>query len=210
MIASVRGTVIAKGPDHVVVEAAGVGHLITCAPRTVASVVHDEEVLVLTELVVREDAMTLYGFRTAEERDMFRLLQTVSKLGPKIALALLDVLPPAGLAAAIAGDDVRALSRASGVGKRMAERIVLELKEKVGAFADPAAAGADGPGVTAPGAAAAAPVGGAEVDRVIEALVGLGFREQEAAAAVESVLAEDPTAGTSSALKQALAVLGRG
>ncbi|WP_448850863.1 Holliday junction branch migration protein RuvA [Corynebacterium sp. 335C] len=206
MIASVRGTVIDKALDHVVVEAAGVGHLITCPPRTVAELPRGEEVLVLTELVVREDAMTLYGFGSSEEREMFRLLQTVSKLGPKIALALLEILPPQGIAAAIAGSDVRALSRATGVGKRMAERIVLELKEKVGAFAAPA--GHDGADAAAP--AAAAPAGGAEVDRVVEALAGLGFGEREATGAVESVLAADPSADASSALRQALKALGRG
>lgn len=203
MIASVRGTVIDKGPGHLIVEAAGIGHLISCTARTAGSVSRDGEAFVLTQLVVREDAMVLYGFATAEEREMFGLLQTVSKLGPKIALAVLEALAPAEIAAAVAGDDAVPLTRAVGVGKRMAERIVLELKEKVAAFADPAAVPAiadDAPSAPVDSAAA----------QVVEALTGLGFREPDAEAAVAAVLADDPAADTPTALRRALAGLGRG
>lgn len=210
MIASVRGTVIDMGATYVVIECGGVGHLVTVTARTGATLTRGEEGFLLTTLVVREDAMTLYGFASSQEREMFELLQTVSGLGPRLAMAVLQVLDPTDLAAAVAAGDSKRLQAANGVGKRMAERMLVELKDKVAPFAAPA--GPDPSTVEAsaagarPGANAKAPA--ADADQVVGALTGLGFREQEASAAVADVLAADPTLDTSAALRAALKELG--
>lgn len=210
MIASVRGTVIDMGAAHVVVECAGVGHLVTVTAKTAGTLTRGEEGFLLTTLVVREDAMTLYGFASPSERDMFDLLQTVSGLGPRLAMAVLQVLDPADVAAAVTAGDGKRLQTASGVGKRMADRMLVELKDKVAVFAAPPAASADGAGTgdgaARPGAGAKGPA--ADVDQVVGALTGLGFREQEAAAAVDEVLAADPSLDTSAALRASLKALG--
>ncbi|MGV3113931.1 Holliday junction branch migration protein RuvA [Corynebacterium freneyi] len=210
MIASVRGTVIDMGAAHVVIECGGVGHLVTVTARTGATLTRGEEGFLLTTLVVREDAMTLYGFASSQEREMFELLQTVSGLGPRLAMAVLQVLDPTDVAAAVAAGDSKRLQAANGVGKRMAERMLVELKDKVAPFAAPAGADASTEEAAAagarPGANAKAPA--ADTDQVVGALTGLGFREQEASAAVADVLAADPTLDTSAALRAALKELG--
>ena len=210
MIASVRGTVIDMGAAHVVIECGGVGHLVTVTARTGATLTRGEEGFLLTTLVVREDAMTLYGFASSQEREMFELLQTVSGLGPRLAMAVLQVLDPTDVAAAVAAGDSKRLQAANGVGKRMAERMLVELKDKVAPFAAPAGAGAPTEDAAAagtrPGANAKAPA--ADADQVVGALTGLGFREQEASAAVADVLVADPTLDTSAALRAALKELG--
>lgn len=210
MIASVRGTVIDMGAAHVVIECGGVGHLVTVTARTGATLTRGEEGFLLTTLVVREDAMTLYGFASSQEREMFELLQTVSGLGPRLAMAVLQVLDPTDVAAAVAAGDSKRLQAANGVGKRMAERMLVELKDKVAPFAAPAGADASteeaAAAGTRPGANAKAPA--ADADQVVGALTGLGFREQEASAAVADVLAADPTLDTSAALRAALKELG--
>lgn len=208
MIASVRGTVIDLGAAHVVVECGGIGHLITVTARTGATLARGEEGFLLTTLVVREDAMTLYGFAAAAEREMFELLQTVSGLGPRLAMAVLQVLDPADVAAAVAGGDAKRLQAANGVGKRMAERMLVELKDKVAPFSAPPATGGPGEGAAQARPGANATVPAADADQVVGALTGLGFREQEAAAAVEEVLAADPSLDTSAALRASLKALG--
>lgn len=203
MIASLRGTVIGIGLDHGVIECAGVGHHFSATPRTLAELRRGEESFIFTTLVVREDSMQLYGFKEGEDREMFHLLQTVTGLGPKLAMASLAVLTPAELARAVAESDAKTLQRIPGVGKRMAERMVLELKEKVSAF------------VLAPGAGEAAveaqlPAGSEAVaEQVTAALLGLGFGDKEATAAVNTVLVEQPELETSAALRAALAGLGK-
>lgn len=210
MIASVRGTVIDMGAAHVVIECGGVGHLVTVTARTGATLTRGEEGFLLTTLVVREDAMTLYGFASSQEREMFELLQTVSGLGPRLAMAVLQVLDPTDVAAAVAAGDSKRLQAANGVGKRMAERMLVELKDKVAPFAAPAGADASteeaAAAGTRPGANAKAPA--ADADQVVGALTGLGFREHEASAAVADVLAADPVLDTSAALRAALKELG--
>ena len=210
MIASVRGTVIDMGAAHVVIECGGVGHLVTVTARTGATLTRGEEGFLLTTLVVREDAMTLYGFASSQEREMFELLQTVSGLGPRLAMAVLQVLDPTEVAGAGAAGDSKRLQAANGVGKRMAERMLVELKDKVAPFAAPAGAGAPTDDAAAagtrPGVNAKAPA--ADSDQVVGALTGLGFREQEASAAVADVLVADPTLDTSAALRAALKQLG--
>ena len=122
MIASLRGTVIDMGAGFVVVECGGVGHLVQVTAKTAAGLTRGEEGFLRTALVVREDAMILYGFGAEAERDMFDVLQTVSGLGPKLAMAVLQVLDPAEIALAVNAGDGKKLQMASGVGKRMADR----------------------------------------------------------------------------------------
>ena len=140
MIASVRGTVLHAGLDRVVVEVGGVGMLLHTTPATAGSVHRGQEAALATTLVVREDSLTLYGFATDDERDVFEQVQTVSGVGPRLALAMLSVMPPDRLRAAIGGGDVAALTKVPGIGKKGAERMVLELRDKIGLPSAPAAA----------------------------------------------------------------------
>lgn len=168
MIASVRGRIVARGTDHVVVETAGVGYRIF-VPRPP----EDGEVLLHTHQVVREDAHLLYGFETAEELALFELLIGVSGVGPKAALALLGISRPVDVAAAIAAGDAAALAKAPGVGKKTAERLIVDLRSKVGGLAI---------GRT-PGPVAA----GTPTDEAFAALRALGYTPSEAAAALTEV-----------------------
>ncbi|GAB3701460.1 Holliday junction branch migration protein RuvA [Corynebacterium nasicanis] len=202
MIASVRGTVIALGLDHVVIECAGVGYRVEATPSTLATLRRGEEAFLLTSLIVREDAHILHGFASDEDRGMFHLLQTVTGLGPRLAVACLSVFDAGEISAAIAGEDAKALQRIPGVGKRMAERLVLELKDKVAAYVPAPPAGETGAPALSPAAASVA-------QQVTDALIGLGFTERVAQPVVEGVLAEDSGLDTAAALRAALAQLGR-
>ncbi|MEJ5919747.1 Holliday junction branch migration protein RuvA [Corynebacterium sp. H78] len=208
MIASLRGTVSDMGAGFVVIECAGVGHLLQVTPKTQAQLTRGEEGFVLTTLIVREDAMTLYGFTNAPEREMFDLLQTVSGLGPRIAMAVLTVLSPSEIAHAVMHGDAKRLQAANGVGKRMAERMLVELKGKVDVYVDASASSADAnaEGQTPRGAGVAL---AADIPQVVAALVGLGFKEDEAQVTVEAVVGDDATMDTSAALRASLKVLGR-
>lgn len=201
MIASLRGTVIGIGLDHAVIECAGVGYRVEATPATLATLRRGEETLILTSLIVREDAHILHGFSSDEDRGMFHLLQTVTGLGPRLAVACLSVFNAGELSQAIAGEDAKALQRIPGVGKRMAERLILELKDKVAAFAAP-----EDENVPAPQLPTAAE---AVAGQVTEALLGLGFTDRVAQPVVEGVLAEEPTLDTAAALRAALTQLGR-
>ena len=134
MIASVRGSVLSVGLDHVVVEVGGVGMLVHTTPSGASSARTGQEATFFTTLVVREDSLTLFGFADDAERRLFELVQTVSGVGPRLALAMLAVHAPDALRAAIAGGDVPTLVKVPGIGRKGAERIVLELKDKVGAL----------------------------------------------------------------------------
>lgn len=195
MIASVRGDVLDIALDHAVIEASGVGYKIMATPSTLATLRRGTESRLITAMIVREDSQTLYGFADAEARDLFLTLLGVSGVGPKIALATLAVYDAATLRQALADSDVNALTRVPGIGKRGAERMVLELRDKVGAVAA-------GPGVAAAG-------GHAVRGPVVEALVGLGFAAKQAEDATDKVLAGDPDVTTSSALRAALSLLGK-
>lgn len=195
MIASVRGDVLDIALDHAVVEAAGVGYKIMATPSTLATLRRGTESRLITAMIVREDSQTLYGFADAEARDLFLTLLGVSGVGPKIALATLAVYDASALRQALADGDVNALTRVPGIGKRGAERMVLELRDKVGAVpAGPGAAAVSGHAVRGP---------------VVEALVGLGFAVKQAEDATDKVLAGDPDVTTSSALRAALSLLGK-
>jgi Holliday junction DNA helicase RuvA len=138
MIALVAGEVFVRRPDHVVVEtASGVGYRLAVSAETLRHVpAAGESVSLLTHLVVREDALALYGFATEEERDLFLLLIGVQTVGPKMALAVLSGGAPRELVSALAAGDVKRLTAVPGIGKRTAERIIVELKEKVGTATD--------------------------------------------------------------------------
>ncbi|WP_109526803.1 MULTISPECIES: Holliday junction branch migration protein RuvA [Nocardia] len=198
MIASVRGEVLEVALDHVVIEAAGVGYRLNATPATLATLTRGEDTRLYTSMIVREDSMTLFGFADTEARDLFGLLQTVSGVGPRLAMAVLAVLEPEALRKALAESNVGALTRVPGIGKRGAERMVVELRDKVNLV--PVQAGP--PGSVPP---ATAPVR----DQVIEALTGLSFPLKQAEQAVDTVLAEQPAAGTSVALRAALNLLGK-
>lgn len=200
MIASVRGEVIEVALDHAVIEAAGVGYRVNATPATLASLRTGTQARLITAMIVREDSMTLYGFVDADTRDLFSTLMSVSGVGPRLAMATLAVHDAAALRQALYDGDVTALTRVPGIGKRGAERMILELRDKIG----PVGAAAGG------GASALASQNGHAVrGPVIEALVGLGFAAKQAEEATEKVLAADRDATTSSALRAALSLLGK-
>jgi Holliday junction DNA helicase RuvA len=194
VIASVRGEVLEIALDHAVIEAAGVGYRVMATPSTLASLRRGAEARLITAMVVREDSQTLYGFIDNDARDLFLTLLGVSGVGPKIALATLAVYDATALRRALGDGDVAALTRVPGIGKRGAERLVLELRDKIGAM---------------PNAGGAATVGHAVRGPVVEALVGLGFAIKQAEDVCDKVLADDPDSTTSSALRAALSLLGK-
>ncbi|HZC90369.1 MAG TPA: Holliday junction branch migration protein RuvA [Mycobacterium sp.] len=195
MIASVRGEVLDVALDHVVIEAAGVGYKLMATPSTLATLRRGAEARLITAMIVREDSQTLYGFPDGDARDLFLTLLGVSGVGPKIALATLAVYDAHTLRQALADGDVAALTRVPGIGKRGAERLVLELRDKIGPVGTSAVA------MTVNGHAVRGPV--------VEALVGLGFAARQAEEAIDKVMANEPEATTSSALRAALSMLGK-
>jgi Holliday junction DNA helicase RuvA len=200
MIASVRGEVLDIGLDHTVIEAAGVGYRLNATPATLATLHRGTEARLFTAMVVREDSMTLYGFADTESRGLFGLLQTVSGVGPRLAMAILAVLEPEALRKALAEGNVVALTRVPGIGKRGAERMVVELRDKVEAVPTPGGSSTAGP---------VAPAVGVVRDQIVEALSGLGFAAKQAEEATDAVLAEQPELDSSKALRAALGLLGR-
>lgn len=196
MIASVHGEVLDIALDHVVIEAGGIGYRINTTPATLAGLRRGERARLSTAMIVREDSMTLYGFVDSEARELFGLLQTVSGVGPRLAMATLAVLEPDALRSALADGNTAALTRVPGIGKRGAERMIVELRDKVTVF------GATGATAVAAGASPLR-------DQIVEALVGLGFTPRQAEPAADTVLAEDPGADVSTALRSALKLLGR-
>ncbi|GAA1896961.1 Holliday junction branch migration protein RuvA [Lapillicoccus jejuensis] len=200
MIASVHGTVLRAGLDQVVVEVGGVGLLVHTTPATAAALRSGQQARLATSLVVREDSLTLYGFADDDERSVFETVQTVSGVGPRLALAMLAVHPPDALRAAVGSGDVLTLTKVPGIGRKGAERLVLELRDKIGVV------GAGGAAV-----AAGQPATAAWQGQVQEALVGLGWSTKQADDAVAAVAGTQPAADTPVAalLKAALQVLGR-
>ena len=177
MIARLTGTLAETAADAAVLDVAGVGYLVLASSKTLAAIGPvGGTVMLFTELQVREDAMTLFGFGSQGERDWFRLLTGVQGVGGKVALAILSILTPEELVQAIGRQDKAMVARASGVGPKLAERIVRELKDKSG-------------GVVLGGGAAALPAGSAAQD-AISALGNLGFKPAEASAAVAAAADE--------------------
>ncbi|MGO4712440.1 Holliday junction branch migration protein RuvA [Bradyrhizobium sp. 2TAF24] len=183
MIGKLKGVIDSYGDDYVILDVGGVGYQVHCASRTLQALPGAGEAAVLSiETYVREDQIKLFGFRTDLEREWFRLLQTVQGVGAKVALAVLSTLPPSDLANAIALRDKAAVARTPGVGPKVAERIVTELKDKA-----PAIASIDPAVVQLSGAIeernAPRPVADA-----ISALVNLGYGQPQAAAAVATAV----------------------
>lgn len=197
MISSVRGEVLTVGLDHAVIEVGGVGLTVQAVPATLATLRRGEQAHLHTTLVVKEDSLTLVGFGDTQARELFGLLQTVSGIGPRLAMAALAVLDSERLAAALADGDVTALTQVPGIGRKGAQRLTLELRDKVTAHA---------PAVDVDGAPAA---GDAVRGEVVEALVGLGFASKQAEQAVGQALGETGGGDTSSVLRTALTNLGR-
>jgi Holliday junction DNA helicase RuvA len=177
MIARLTGVLAEAGADHAVIDVNGVGYLVQLSGRTLSALGGvGASVKILTDMQVREDAITLFGFGSVAERDWFRLLTQVQGVGGRVALAILTVLAPDEISRAIASGDKAMVARANGVGPKLALRIVTELKDKAG----PA---------LGPSAASAMPKGSAEGD-ALSALANLGFRPAEAASAVGAAAEE--------------------
>jgi len=196
MISSVRGEVLEIGLAHAVVEVGGVGLAVQATPTTLAGLRRGEQSALATTLVVREDSLTLFGFANTDERELFTLLTTVSGVGPRIAMATLAVLDPDTLRRALAEDDLTTLTRVPGIGRKGAERLVVELRDKVSV---PVPAGRP------------APASGSNPrrDQVVEALLGLGFTPRPAEQAVDAALTAQADADPSALLRTALTHLGR-
>lgn len=201
MIASLTGRVVRIDLDALVLEVGGIGYLVRTTPEALGSTRHGAELTLHTELVVREDSLTLYGFPHPEEAETFRIVQSVSGIGPRTALAVLTVLEPEELRRAVAEQDAKTLTRTPGIGPKVASRMLLELVGKLPAPSTPvAAAGEEAPAGTAPA--------GPDAD-VVEALIGLGWAEKAALRAVEEARAEDGAALDAAALlRRALRSLG--
>ena len=181
MIAHLKGRLDSTGLDHAIVDVGGVGYLVGASTRTLSAIGPvGEAVMLHTEMLVGEDFLRLVGFATASERDAFRLLTGVQGVGARVALAILSALDPSELARAIAAQDKAMVARANGVGPKLAERIVRELKDRIG-------------GVVLGGATPAVAPVGAGADAV-SALLNLGFRPAEASSAVAAA-EEDLGAG---------------
>lgn len=195
MISFLSGTVHRIAADHLVVLTYGVGRKVHVTPDTLAGTRHGAEIELVTSLVVREDSMTLYGFGTEDENHTFEVLLSISGIGPRLAMAILSVMGPDELAAAITNQDANALTRVPGIGKKGASRIILELENKL-------------PKLTAVSPGPALSFGGGN-QQVVDALVGLGWKEAQAEEVVADVVQEaGADAGTSVVLKAALKVLG--
>ncbi|MGW3682758.1 Holliday junction branch migration protein RuvA [Streptomyces prasinus] len=198
MIAFVSGTVAALAPDTAVVEVGGVGIAVRCTPDTLSALRVGRAARLATSLVVREDSLTLYGFADDDERQTFELLQTASGVGPRLAQAVLAVHRPDALRRAVATADEKALTAVPGIGRKGAQKLLLELKDRLGAPV---------------GTATAAPVTAGWRDQLHAALIGLGYATREADEAVAAVTpqaeAAEGTPQVGALLKAALQTLNR-
>ncbi len=204
MIASVRGLVAALGPDGAVVEVGGVGLAVSCSPGTLARLRVGETARLATSLVVREDSLTLYGFADDDERALFELLQTANGVGPKLAQTMLAVHPPREVRRAIATSDLAALTKVPGIGRKGAERIVLELRDRIGSI--------DGSDQSVSAGAAVSPPWRRGATSSTHALAGLGFSGGEAGEAIEVVagdVADGESPNVSALLRRSIQLLGR-
>ena len=199
MIAFVRGEVAAVGLTSAVLDVGGVGLEVNCTPATLATLRRGARATLPTAMVVREDSLTVFGFLDEDEKSVFELVQTASGVGPKLAQAVLAVLSPDDLRQAVSSEDVRTLTRVPGIGQKGAQRIILELKDRIG---------------PPTGSVGAAAVGRrtepAWRQQVREGLVGLGWSVKDADKAVDAVAPDDEReADVAALLRAALQVLGR-
>jgi Holliday junction DNA helicase RuvA len=178
VIAFVSGRVAALGLTSAVLEVGGVGLELQCTPNTLAELRRGAEATLPTSMVVREDSLTLFGFADEDEKQLFELLQTASGVGPKLAQAMLAVLSPDAIRTAVAHDDVKTLTAVPGIGQKGAQRIILELRDRIGL-----------PGTTTAGVAVAAPAPAWQA-QVHGGLVGLGWSGKEAEKAIAAVAPE--------------------
>ncbi|WAZ20455.1 Holliday junction branch migration protein RuvA [Streptomyces cinnabarinus] len=199
MIAFVSGPVAALAPDSAVVEVGGIGISVQCTPGTLSGLRMGQQTKLATSLVVREDSLTLYGFADDDERQVFVLLQTASGVGPRLAQAMLAVHSPDALRRAVATGDEKALTAVPGIGRKGAQKLLLELKDRLG---EPLGAPAIG-----------APVSQGWRDQLHAALIGLGYATREADEAVTAVAPQAEAAGEAppvgQLLKAALQTLNR-
>ena len=212
MIASVNGRVAAVSPDGAVVEVGGIGLAVQCTPGTIARLHVGENARLSTSLIVREDSLTLYGFADDDERQLFELLQTANGVGPRLAQAVLAIHPPREVRRAVSTGDLKALMQVPGIGKKGAERLVLELRDRLGATSSDTSL--DGGSLPA-GVGPITPVAPWR-DQLSAALVGLGWniREADSAVAALAPVADDQLVSSGRVdvailLKQALQMLGR-
>ncbi|MGW2560706.1 Holliday junction branch migration protein RuvA [Streptomyces sp. NPDC001514] len=175
MIAFVSGPVAALAPTTAVIEVGGIGMAVQCTPNTLSELRIGQEARLATSLVVREDSLTLYGFADDDERQVFELLQTASGVGPRLAQAMLAVHSPDALRRAVATDDEKALTAVPGIGKKGAQKLLLELKDRLG---EPIGSAARAVG---------SPVTQSWRDQLHAALIGLGYATREADEAVTAV-----------------------
>jgi Holliday junction DNA helicase RuvA len=198
MIAFVRGTVAEVTLSSAVLDVGGVGLELNCTPSTLATLRHGAETALPTSMIVREDSMTLFGFLDADEKALFEMLLTASGVGPKLAQAMLAVLPPDDLRRAVTTEDVKTLTRVPGIGQKGAQRIILELKDRVGAPT----------GVAGPRPVGAAPTEPPWRAQVHAGLVGLGWSGKEADKAVDAVAPQAESAAESGDAPDVAALLG--
>jgi Holliday junction DNA helicase RuvA len=200
MIASLNGTVRAVEVGSVVLEVGGVGFRALCPPDTLAGLRVGQSAALHTTLVVREDSLTLFGFATPSERALFEMVQSASGIGPKIALSVVSVLPPADFVAAVRAENLAVLTKVPGIGRKGAQKLVIELKDKV-----------LGLGVE-PSGGATEPVSGFWQEQVLSGLESLGFSAHDANSAIEAVAEEvraNPSMGVAEILRAALQTLKR-
>jgi holliday junction DNA helicase RuvA len=211
MIASVNGRVAAVGPDGAVVEVGGIGLAVQCTPGTIARLQVGETARLSTSLIVREDSLTLYGFADDDERSLFELLQTANGVGPRLAQAVLAIHPPREVRRAVSMADVKSLMQVPGIGKKGAERLILELRDRLGSITTDTSL--DGP--VPAGLPAVTPVAPWR-DQLTSALVGLGWSGKEAETALtqlapvaDAQIVETGSVEVAVLLRQALQLLGR-
>jgi Holliday junction DNA helicase RuvA len=211
MIASVNGRVAAVSPDGAVVEVGGIGLAVQCTPGTIARLQVGESARLSTSLIVREDSLTLYGFADDDERQLFELLQTANGVGPRLAQAVLAIHPPREVRRAVSMADVKALMQVPGIGRKGAERLILELRDRLGSITTDTPL--DGPAPA--GLPAVTPVAPWR-DQLTSALLGLGWSGKEAETALiqlapvaDAQIVETGSVEVAVLLRQALQLLGR-
>lgn len=207
MIAKLRGLIDTIGDDYCIIDVNGVGYLVSASSKTLGKLAQGEEATLLTEMVVREDSLSLFGFADAWEKEWFTTLTKVQGVGAKVCLSILSVLTPAQLSQAISAQDKTSFCRASGVGPKLAARIVTELKDKIvtipvgisGTNADDVIEGTPAAQVVLPKDADYS-----KSEDVISALVNLGYQRLEAYRAVSKAVAENPDANVPTLIRLAL------
>lgn len=207
MIAKLRGLIDTIGDDYCIIDVNGVGYLVSASSKTLGKLAQGQEATLLTEMVVREDSLSLFGFADAWEKEWFTTLTKVQGVGAKVCLSILSVLTPAQLSQAISAQDKASFCRASGVGPKLAARIVTELKDKIvtipvgisGANADEVIEGSPAAQVVLPKDADYS-----KSEDVISALVNLGYQRLEAYRAVSKAVAENPDANVPTLIRLAL------